>query len=319
MKKKFLFAVLALLVLAVCTSATVSYPIPGTGKAGAASKVYFIKSISPAALEKVYAALGRAPAGQDRVGVKVSTGEPPSSNYLRQDLIGSFVKSLKGTYIECDTAYGGQRSATAMHYQVAKDHGFEPIVLMDEKGDMSIPVKGGTRMKENIVGKAFPDYTFQVVLSHFKGHGMAGFGGALKNMSIGYGSGKNGKNLIHSGGGGKSWTRERPAFLEAMAEAAKSIVDYLGADNYIYINVMNHMSVDCDCNGTPAKPTCKDLGIAASLDPVALDKACLDLVWAAPDTKDLKQRIENRNGALTVYHAAEIGLGNLEYELIELK
>jgi uncharacterized Fe-S center protein len=147
---------------------------------------------------------------------------------------------------------------------------------------------------------------------------MAGFGGALKNMSIGYGSGDNGKNLIHSGGTGGGWTNNQNAFLDAMAEAAKSIVDYAGAENYIYINVMNHLSVDCDCDGNPAAPACDDIGIAASLDPVALDKACLDLVWAEADTTALRNRIQQRNGAQTVWHAAEIGLGNLEYDLVDV-
>jgi uncharacterized Fe-S center protein len=341
MKKKVSIVTLAVLLpmaalaLIVCTSASgsgdksgtastaVTYPIPNTEKNSSVVKVYFTTDISPAGLQAVYKALRRTPASGDHVGIKVSTGEPPSSNYLRQDLIGNFVRSVLaqgsgGEYIECNTAYGGQRASVAAHYQVAKVHGFEPIVLMDDEGEMSIPVTGGNRLKQNYVGKHFPNYDFHVVLSHFKGHSMAGFGGALKNMSIGYGSGKSGKNLIHSGGTGKSWTRQQDTFLEAMSEAAKSIVDYAGADNYVYLNVLNHMSVDCDCDGTPAAPTCADIGIAASLDPVALDKACLDLVWAAKDTGDLQARVKRQNGALTVYHAAEIGLGSLEYDLVSL-
>jgi uncharacterized Fe-S center protein len=284
--------------------------------------VYYTRDISPAGLEAVYTALGRAPSAADTVGIKVSTGEPPNSNYLRQDLIGSFVKSLDGTYIECNTAYGGQRSRTVMHYQVAADHGFSPIDIMDEDGELQIPVSVpasvSAKMPHNVVGSHFTNYTFHVVLSHFKGHSMAGFGGALKNMSIGYGSGDTGKNLIHAGGTSGGWTRTQNNFLDAMAEAAKSIVDYAGADNYVYINVMNHMSVDCDCDGTPAAPTCANIGIAASLDPVALDKACLDLVYAANDTGDLRNRIQRQNGAETVYHAAKIGLGSLTYDLVNI-
>jgi uncharacterized Fe-S center protein len=260
------------------------------------------------------------------VGVKVSTGEPPSSNYLRQELIGSFVQGLNGTYLECNVAYfSNQRSNTAFHKEVAAEHGFTPIDIMDEDGDLQIPVTvpvGVTAlMPYNVVGSHFSNYSFQIVLSHFKGHAMAGFGGALKNMSIGYGSGLTGKRLIHLGGTGISGNiyNATDAFRNSMAEAAKSIVDYLGADNYIYINVMNHLSVDCDCSGNPRSATCADIGIVASLDPVALDKASLDLVYAASDTRDLQQQIQRQNGALTVWHAAEIGLGSLSYDLVELQ
>jgi uncharacterized Fe-S center protein len=300
-----------------------SSPAAQTGAAQtSAVKVFMTTDISPAGLMAVYNALGRTPSG--KVAVKISTGEPGNTHYLDPNLIKELVQTVKGTIVECNTAYGGKRAATAMHYQVAKDHGFTaiaPVVIMDETDDMSIPVQGGTFLKEDIVGAHFKDYNFHVVLSHFKGHPMGGFGGALKNMSIGYGS-RAGKALIHSAG--KSKTRAFGAgntqdeFLASMAEAAKAIVDYAGAENFVYINVMNHLSVDCDCSGNPAKPTMGDIGILASLDPVALDKACVDLVYAAPDRADLVQRMESRNGILTVNHAAQIGLGSKDYELVRV-
>jgi uncharacterized Fe-S center protein len=269
----------------------------------------------------VYNALGRTPAAGQNVAIKVTTGEPPNSNYLRQDLIGAFRQSVNGTYVECMTAYGGSRASIAMAKQVAADHGFAPFDLMDETGTIDIPVTGGVRLTSNRVGAHFRDYQFHVVLSHFKGHAIAGYGGALKNMSIGYGS-RAGKNLIHTAGGSSTnWMGgNQNAFLESMAEAAKSIVDDAGKNNYIYINVMNKLSVDCDCNGNPAEPDMHDIGILSSLDPVALDKACLDLVDAASDGASLRNRINGngRNGKLTVTHAAAIGLGSLEYNLVEL-
>jgi uncharacterized Fe-S center protein len=190
---------------------------------------------------------------------------------------------------------------------------------MDENGSIDIPVTNGARLRSNRVGAHFPEYKFHVVLSHFKGHAMAGFGGALKNMSIGYGS-TAGKCLIHTGGASSTspWGGNQTAFLESMAEAAKSIVDYAGSENYIYINVMNRLSVDCDCDANPAHPTMADIGILASLDPVALDKACLDLVDAARDGNDLRARINRQDGKRVVTHAAEIGLGSLAYNLVSI-
>jgi uncharacterized Fe-S center protein len=203
---------------------------------------------------------------------------------------------------------------------VAKDHGFTaiaPVVILDEKADISIPVSGGKHLKENFVGARINEFDFQVVLSHFKGHPMGGFGGALKNMSIGYAS-SGGKLWIHSGGKTKiGWGGKQNDFLESMAEAAKSIADrYKG--RILYISVMNHLSVDCDCISRPAKPTMADIGILASLDPVAIDKACVDLVYAAKDGKDVIQRIESRNGLLTIDHATRIGVGSKTYRLIKL-
>lgn len=299
------------------------YPIPNTQKTGVV-KVYFTRDISAAGIAKIYEALGRKPAANDKVAVKVSTGEAGNNHYVDPQLIGDLVKSWKGTIVECNTSYGGSRAATAMHKQVARDHGWYKIAdvdIMDEKGEVILPAVGHLAKSGNVVGASFPNYTFHAVISHFKGHGMAGFGGALKNMSIGYGTGKKGKVLIHSAGTRTSGSinhSNQNDFLESMAEASKAIVDAAGADNYIYINVMNHLSIDCDCDGSPSAPNMSDIGITASLDPVALDKASLDLLYADPGRDPaLIRRIENCNGYLTVVHAANLGLGSLEYELIE--
>ena len=234
--------------------------------------VYMTRAITPEGLMAVYQALQWEPQG--RVAVKLSTGEPPASNYLRPELIAGLVQSLDGTIVECNTAYGGSRAETAMHYQVAEDHGFTAIAdfqILDEDGSMTLPVQGGTRLSENYVGAAFDDYDSYLVLSHFKGHSMAGYGGAIKNISIGLGSSE-GKAWIHSAGSSRTnpWGGDQDAFLESMAEAGKSVSDYLG-DQIVYINVMNRLSVDCDCDGNPAEPDMHDIGILASTDPVALD------------------------------------------------
>jgi uncharacterized Fe-S center protein len=284
--------------------------------------VYMTANISSDGLMAIYEALGRAPKEGQKVGVKISTGEGVNSNHLRPAFIEALVKEVNGDIIECNTAYGGSRASTAVHYQTAADHGYTEIstvVIMDESASLDIPVTNGRRLSSNRVGSRFADYDFHVVLSHFKGHAMAGFGGALKNMSIGYGS-TAGKCLIHTAGNSSTspWGGAQIPFLESMAEAAKSIVDYAGSDNFIYINVMNRLSVDCDCDANPHQPTMADIGILASLDPVALDKACLDLVNAAPDGADLKNRITRQNGVLTVTHAAEIGLGSLEYSIVSI-
>ncbi len=283
------------------------------------SFVYMTSNISSKGLMSVYNALGIEATG--KVAIKISTGEPGNTHYLSPVLIKELVSRVDGTIVEANTAYGGGRASTAMHYQVAKDHGFTaiaPVVILDEHGDVPLPVKNGKHLKEDLVGAHFGDYNFHMVLSHFKGHAMGGFGGALKNMSIGYASSR-GKMLIHSAGTSTTkWGASQNDFLESMAEAAKAVVDTAGKNNFIYINVMNHLSVDCDCDGSPSAPQMADIGILASLDPVALDKACLDLVYAAPDGKALIERIESRNGSLTVSHAASIGLGSLEYELVNI-
>ena len=295
----------------------------GEGDEGASPVVYMTTEITPEGLLAVYAALGWTPTG--RVAVKLSTGEPPASNYLDPALIKDLVQSVEGTIVECNTAYGGSRAATAMHLQVAEDHGFTAIAevdILDAEGSLSIPVTGGTRLTENFVGAHFANYDSYIILSHFKGHAMAGFGGAIKNISIGIGSAE-GKCWIHSGGTSRTspWGGDQSAFLDAMAEAGLSVSDYLaGGDGIVYINVMNRLSVDCDCDGNPAEPDMHDIGILASTDPVALDQACIDLVYAqqAGDGASLVERIESRDGLRTLAHAAEIGLGSRTYELVQV-
>ena len=294
--------------------------LPYAADSADAPAVYYSSAITPEALVNTYDALGWTPTG--KVAVKLSTGEPPASNYLAPELIRDLVQKVNGTIVECNTAYGGSRSSTAAHYQVAKDHGFTGIAdvqILDENGSMTLPVNGGTRLTENLVGAAFGDYGSYLVLSHFKGHAMAGFGGAIKNISIGFGSSE-GKTHIHTGGkGGSMWGADQDSFLEAMGDAGKSVSDYLGnGERIVYINVMNRLSVDCDCDGNPSEPDMHDIGILASADPVALDQACIDLVYAAPDSGALKQRIESRNGIHTLENAAAIGLGSRNYRLVDL-
>ncbi len=281
------------------------------------SIVYMTAEITPEALMEIYTALGTGLEG-NQTAVKLSTGEPPASNYLDPNLIKELVQSVNGTIVECNTAYGGSRSETAMHYQVAEDHGFTEIadvVIMDEDGSATIPVEGGTHLKENYVGAHFPEYDGFLVLSHFKGHAMAGFGGAIKNISIGIGSAE-GKCLIHTAGSSHDspWGGEQNAFLESMAEAGKSVVDALDG-NILFINVMNHLSIDCDCDGNPAEPDIHDIGILASADPVALDQACVDLIYQAEGREALVSRMESRNAELVLEHGEEIGLGSRSYQL----
>jgi len=280
--------------------------------------VYFTTDISPEGLVAVYEALGASPQG--KVAVKISTGEPPNSNYLRPELIKDLVQMLDGTIVESNTAYGGKRASNAKHHQVAIDHGFTaiaPFDLLDEDGSIALPVTNGEILEENYVGANFVNYDYYVILSHFKGHGMAGYGGAIKNTSIGIASSE-GKSWIHTGGTRTSgFSGDQNSFLMAMAEAAKSVEDYLNG-NILYINVMNRLSVDCDCMGNPAEPDMHDIGILASFDQVALDRACVDLVMAAPDGASLMERINSRNGTLTLDHAAKIGLGSLRYELFSI-
>jgi uncharacterized Fe-S center protein len=281
--------------------------------------VYFASDISPEGLDAVYRAMKWAPKGS--VGVKITTGEPPNSNYLRTELIGDLVKSVNGTFVESNTAYGGSRASAAMHMQVAEDHGYTAIAkvdIQDANGTMSLPVSGGTHLKEHIVGATFGDYDSYLVLSHFKGHAMAGFGGAIKNISIGMASSK-GKNWIHTAGKSQSSMRggDQNAFLESMGDAGKAVEDAMG-ENIAYINVMNRLSVDCDCNGSPAEPDMHDIGILASTDPVALDQACIDLVYNAQDGQSVVNRINSRNGLLTLEHAEKIGVGSRTYELVNV-
>ena len=288
------------------------------------SKVYFTKEISPESLIKIYDALGRDLKG--KVAVKISTGEPGGHNFLNPNLIKDLVHKLNGTIVECNTAYGGRRNTTSEHWKAIKEHGFLDIAnvdLMDEEGEMSIPVENGFHLKENIVGNHLKNYDSILILSHFKGHAMGGFGGALKNMSIGIGS-SNGKANIHTAGKVKTpeelWDNlpEQDHFLESMADACKGVMDYIGRENIAYINVANNLSVDCDCDSNPHTPEMKDLGIFASLDPVALDQACYDAVINSddPGKAALIERMNSRHGIRTVEAANELGLGNREYEII---
>lgn len=281
--------------------------------------VYFTDDISPEGLVAIYEALNWNPVGP--VAVKLSTGEPPYSNYLRPELIADLVHLVDGTIVECNTAYAGYRSATAEHYQVAEDHGYTAIAdfqILDEYGSVEIPVTGGTRLTGDLVGAHFPEYGSYIVLSHFKGHAMAGYGGAIKNASIGLASAM-GKVRIHSGGTSDThWHDElQLEFLESMAEAAKGVCDYLG-DQVVFINVMNRISIDCDCDGYPEEPDIHDIGILASADPVALDQACLDLVWEADGNEKLLWRIDDRQGLHTLEHADEIGFGSRSYTLVDI-
>ena len=284
-----------------------------------ASTVYMTTDISPEGLMKVYEALGVKLTG-DNIAVKLSTGEPPASNYLDPDLIRDVVDAVNGTIVECNTAYGGSRSETAMHYQVAKDHGFTELgkgfVIMDEDGEsMILPVEGGQQLSENYVGAHFGDFDGFLVLSHFKGHAMAGFGGAIKNISIGIGS-QEGKCLIHTAGRSHTspWGGDQNAFLESMADAGKSVVDALDG-NILFISVMNRLSIDCDCDGNPAEPDIHDIGILASTDPVALDQACVDLIYQADDNESFVRRMEGQHAEHVLEAGEAIGLGSRTYRL----
>ena len=291
--------------------------------------VYFTHDISPAGLEKAYKALGRPLEGR-KVAVKISTGEAGNNHYLKPELIGPLVQSLGGDIVECNTAYAGKRMHTEDHRRTIADHGFNDIakvVIMDEFAETEIPTPAGSvHLKGDIIGAAFTNYDGFVILNHFKGHQMGGFGGALKNLSIGCGS-IAGKTRIHTAGrtddNAQMWPKigETPQveFIESMGEAAGAVVNYMG-DRAVYISVMNNISIDCDCNGHPAKPEMADVGILASLDPVALDKACVDLVYASdPKTSaSLRERMEKQLGPHILEHAEKLGYGTTRYTLVSL-
>ena len=297
-----------------------SLNLPANGESDV-PKVYFTADISPESLIRVYETLNWKPIG--KTAVKLSTGEPPNSNYLRPELIQKLVQSVNGTIVECNTAYGGSRASTAMHRQIAEDHGFTAIAdfdLMDEDGQKEIPVTGGARLSRAIVGSHIDNYDSFLILSHFKGHAMAGFGGAIKNVAIGMSS-ASGKVLVHTAGErttGNIWYNNQDAWLEALPEMVSAVRDYVGAENIVYVNVMNRLSVDCDCDGNPAEPDMHDVGILASYDPVALDQACVDLVYAASDGASLIARMERQHGIHALEHGEEIGLGSRTYELVRL-
>jgi uncharacterized protein len=285
------------------------------------SQVYFTHEISSKGLLNIYDALGVTLPG--KVAVKISTGEPGGHNFLQPELIKALVAKLDGTIVECNTAYEGKRYSSKDHWQAIRNHGFldiAPCDIMDEFGGLSIPVKGGVHLKENYVGEHLKNYGSMLMLSHFKGHLMGGFGGALKNMSIGVAS-SHGKAYIHGAGDPSAlWTADHDSFLESMADADKSVMDFMGRENIVYINVANKLSVDCDCDSNPHDPEMADIGIFASTDPVALDQACVDIVYASPDPGKaaLIERMESRNGIHTVETAAALGLGSREYEIVSI-
>ena len=294
------------------------------------SAVYFTQEISPASLVRIYEALGRQ--AQGRVAVKISTGESGGHHYLQPRLIQQLVNHVNGTLVECNTAYGGSRAGTEKHWQTIREHGFLDIAkvdIMDENGDIKIPVKDSTWIHYDRVGANIANYDVMINLAHFKGHAMGGFGGVLKNQSIGVASSA-GKAYIHSAGVTEdveecwSHTGNQDGFLESMAAAAQAVHNYFdNGEKILYINVINNLSVDCDCDSHPAAPEMNDIGIAASLDPVALDQACVDMVFNYPskegDNADaLIERINSRHGVHILEHAAAIGLGNRAYKLVNI-
>ncbi len=285
------------------------------------STVYFTSNISSEGLMNIYHTLGFEPEGN--VAIKLSTGEMGGNYYLQPDLIDDLVQEVDGTIVENNTAYGGSRSTTAAHLQTAEAHGFTEIAdvdILDSEGSMTLPVENGTHLQENLVGSHYANYDSTIVLSHFKGHAMAGFGGAIKNISIGFAS-KEGKCLIHTAGESRTsfMGGDQDSFLESMAESALSVANDK-EDDIIYINVMNNLSIDCDCESNPSEPDMHDIGILASTDPVAVDKACIDLVYEQQDGDgaSLVNRIESRNGTHTLDYAEQIGLGNLYYRLVDI-
>ena len=286
-------------------------------------KVYMFTKISAENLVKIYEALGREATG--KVAVKLSTGEPGGHNFLQPALIKDLVKKVNGTIVECNAAYGGGRANTENHLKAAKEHGFTaiaPVDIMDADGEVALPVKGGKHLKEDFVGSHYLNYDFTIILSHFKGHAMGGFGGAIKNMSIGIAS-SGGKAWIHSAGKtkGDPWGNLPPQddFLESMAEAAKAVADHCG-DKILYISVASNLSVDCDCDASPEDPQMGNIGILASLDPIALDKACTDLVRASEDHGKIHliERIDSRHGMHTLEYGEKLGIGSQKYELVKL-
>ncbi len=284
------------------------------------AKVYFTKELTPQGLLHLFDQLPARLEG--KAAVKLHSGEVGNQNFIRPSFFQDLIQKVKGTIVECNTAYEGKRNTTKDHWETMKLHGWCDIAavdIMDEDGEFALPIENGHQIKENYVGAHLKEYDSMLVLSHFKGHPMGGFGGALKNISIGIAS-AHGKAHIHGAGDAdKIWTADHDSFLEAMADAAKSIVDYY-QDRIVYINVMANMSVDCDCCAVAEDPKIKDIGILASIDPVALDQACLDLVYACedPGKAHLIERIESRNGIHTVEAAAALHAGSRSYELCDI-
>ena len=339
MKKLALFAFAATLALVGCKNN--NQPAEAQLQEPQEATVYLTKDISPEGLLNIYKALGVE--AQGRVAIKMSTGEGSNPNYLKPELIRLLVEAVNGTIVECNTAYSSgpgneqdDRNNSANHWKVIERHGFLPLFkvdIMDEEGEIRIPVQDTTHIKYDIVGSHMANYDFMIALNHFKGHPMGGYGGALKNLSIGCAS-QNGKAYIHSSGKmekldmAKLWTPEyvgnQEGFLESMAAAAQAVTDYFRAKNgIIYISVMNNMSIDCDCVDHPAPVKLEDYGILASTDPVALDQACIDIinnqqVTATNDPTDLLSRIDKQHGVHTIEHAEKIGLGTRKYHIVSI-
>ena len=281
------------------------------------AKVYFTKDITPESVLRLYKALGVNLPG--KVAVKVHSGEPGNQNFLRPDFWREMINYVGGTVVECNTAYAGKRNTTEAHLETFHNHGWDefPIEILDAEGPDTVLEMKGNVIQKNYVGKGMANYDSMLVLSHFKGHPMGGYGGAIKQLSIGCASAF-GKAYIHGAGEpDKLWTADHDLFLESMADSAMSVIDFFGG-NVAYINVMKNMSVDCDCCAVAEDPCIKDIGVLASLDPVAIDKACIDLVYDCDDPKKghLIERIESRNGTLTIDKAAALGYGTKDYELI---
>ncbi len=286
-----------------------------------ASKVFFSREITPEKVVELYRMTGKELTG--KVAVKLHSGEEGNQNFLKPEFWKPMVEYVGGTVVECNTAYEGSRNTTKKHLETLKKHGWSQhftVDLLDGEGpDLELAIPRGKRIQKNFVGKNLADYDSMLVLSHFKGHPMGGFGGAIKQLSIGVAS-SYGKGYIHGVGDMNAfWTSDHDSFLESMADAAMSVVEYLKG-NLAYINVMKNMSVDCDCCAVAEDPCMKDIGILAGLDPVAIDQACLDLVYASddPGRDHLLERIESKNGVHTVEAAAALGFGSREYELVEV-
>lgn len=285
------------------------------------SKVYFSKEITPEMVLKLFNLVNYKLEGN--VCVKVHSGEPGNQNFIKPDFWKPIIEEVKGTVVECNTAYDGKRNTTKAHLETFKQHGWDKfqVDLLDAEGpDLELSIKDGKVIKKNYVGKNIKKYDSMLVLSHFKGHPMGGYGGAIKQLSIGVAS-SYGKAYIHGAGEPeKIWTADHDLFLESMADAAKSVIEYFDS-KIVYINVMKNMSVDCDCCAVAEDPCIKDIGILASTDPIAIDQACIDLVYGCDDERKshLIERIESRNGVHTIESASKLGYGSREYELIKVE
>ena len=291
---------------------------PANTERAGGSKVYFTKDISGKGILAVYRALGVPVSG--RVVIKLHMGEPGNQNYLRPELLKDLVGEVKGSFADSNTAYGGRRGTTASHIEAAKEHGFTyaPVDILDADGTVKLPVKNGVHLSEALLGSHIMNYDWIISVAHFKGHSMAGFGGTFKNLAIGIAT-PEGKRIIHSNPGGAMFSSSGEPFFEKIVEYNKALMD-AKPGRMLYINVLNNLSVDCDCSARAPKSTMADIGVLASLDPVALEKASLDLVYSSPanERKALVERIESRGGLHQVIYAEKVGLGSQIYELVRM-